>query len=92
MRKIRRTPGLIFKSPDWSRNQDSCGPDTETRIAGPGEHTNEPAMLQEKRGQARPLEEKKEEDGISGRKNEDPQQPLPTSHPSTTPLRLYKEQ
>ncbi|KAJ1208015.1 hypothetical protein NDU88_003405 [Pleurodeles waltl] len=81
MRRIRKTPGLVFESLDWGRSQDSCGPNTKTRTAGPGEHTSEPATLQEKRGQVRPLEEKKEEDEVIGQKNEDTHQPLPTSHP-----------
>ncbi|KAJ1202365.1 hypothetical protein NDU88_006165 [Pleurodeles waltl] len=53
MRKIWKTPGLSIQRPDRSRNQDHCGPDTETRTAGPGEPTSEPATLQEKHGQAR---------------------------------------
>ncbi|KAJ1132197.1 hypothetical protein NDU88_010524 [Pleurodeles waltl] len=52
-RKIWKMPGLSIQRPDRSRNQDPCGPDTETRTAGPGEPTSEPATLQEKRGQAR---------------------------------------
>ncbi|KAJ1199672.1 hypothetical protein NDU88_003505 [Pleurodeles waltl] len=46
-----KTPGILFKRVDRSRNQDPCGPDAETRTAGPREPTNEPATLQEKRGQ-----------------------------------------
>ncbi|KAJ1092575.1 hypothetical protein NDU88_005685 [Pleurodeles waltl] len=52
-RKTRKTPGILFKRADRSRNQDPCGPDAETRTAGPGEPTSEPATLQEKRGQTR---------------------------------------
>ncbi|KAJ1150319.1 hypothetical protein NDU88_003113 [Pleurodeles waltl] len=52
MRRIRKTPGLVFESLDWGRSQDSRGPDTKTRTAGPGEHMSEPATPQEKRGQA----------------------------------------
>ncbi|KAJ1163196.1 hypothetical protein NDU88_003659 [Pleurodeles waltl] len=52
-KKIRKMPGLLFKRADRSRNQDPCGPDAEMRTAGPGEHTSEPATLQEKRGQTR---------------------------------------
>ncbi|KAJ1123070.1 hypothetical protein NDU88_001543 [Pleurodeles waltl] len=52
-RTIRRTPGLVFDSLERSRSQDSYGPDIVKRIAGPGEHTNEPAMLPDKHGQAR---------------------------------------
>ncbi|KAJ1157317.1 hypothetical protein NDU88_010031 [Pleurodeles waltl] len=50
---MRKTSGLLFKGPDRSRNEDPCGPNAETRTAGPGEHTSEPATLQEKRGQTR---------------------------------------
>ncbi|KAJ1122653.1 hypothetical protein NDU88_001138 [Pleurodeles waltl] len=45
--------GTLLHSQDRSRNQDPCGPDTEPRTAGPGEHTSEPATLQGKRGHAR---------------------------------------
>ncbi|KAJ1157318.1 hypothetical protein NDU88_010032 [Pleurodeles waltl] len=48
---MRKTPGLLFKGADQSRNEDLCGPNAETRTAGPGEHTSEPATIQEKRGQ-----------------------------------------
>ncbi|KAJ1216362.1 hypothetical protein NDU88_003965 [Pleurodeles waltl] len=92
MRKIRKTPGLLFKSADQSRNQDPCGPDAETRTAGPREHTNEPATLQEKRGQTRPLEERKEEDEISDQKKEDIHQLLPTNHPITILFVLHQDQ
>ncbi|KAJ1117306.1 hypothetical protein NDU88_005506 [Pleurodeles waltl] len=39
----------------WTRSQDQepWRPVAETRNAGPGEHTSEPATLQEKRGQTR---------------------------------------
>ncbi|KAJ1196907.1 hypothetical protein NDU88_000770 [Pleurodeles waltl] len=54
-KRIRKTPGLVFESLDGGRSQESFGPDTKTRTAGPGEHTSEPATLQEKHGQARDL-------------------------------------
>ncbi|KAJ1122180.1 hypothetical protein NDU88_000684 [Pleurodeles waltl] len=43
-RTCRRQPGEL---------PESSGFNSVERISGPGEHTNEPATLQEKRGQAR---------------------------------------
>ncbi|KAJ1160017.1 hypothetical protein NDU88_000519 [Pleurodeles waltl] len=50
---IRKTPGPVSDSLESNGSPDSCGFDNVKRITGPGEHTNEPATLQEKRGQAR---------------------------------------
>ncbi|KAJ1109992.1 hypothetical protein NDU88_007348 [Pleurodeles waltl] len=44
---IRKTPGPVSDNLESSGSPESCGFDN-----GPGEHTNEPATLQEKRGQA----------------------------------------
>ncbi|KAJ1187035.1 hypothetical protein NDU88_003814 [Pleurodeles waltl] len=60
---------------DRSRNRDPCGPDAETRTVGSGEHTSEPATLQEKRGQTR--SKKREEKGTDqrGRKRRERRDP-----------------
>ncbi|KAJ1145584.1 hypothetical protein NDU88_011870 [Pleurodeles waltl] len=54
---LRKTSGPVSANLESSRSPESCGFDNVKRITGPGEHTNEPATLQEKRGQARPLKE-----------------------------------
>ncbi|KAJ1143684.1 hypothetical protein NDU88_009989 [Pleurodeles waltl] len=51
-RTIRKTPGPVSDNLGRSRSPESCGFNSVDRITGPGEHTNEPAKLQEKRGQA----------------------------------------
>ncbi|KAJ1167106.1 hypothetical protein NDU88_007499 [Pleurodeles waltl] len=81
-RKTRKTPGILCKRVDRSRNQDPCGPNSETRTVGPGEPTSEPATLQEKRGQTRPREHdavkgvvppvQDEREGIRRRRSEEP--------------------
>ncbi|KAJ1128257.1 hypothetical protein NDU88_006636 [Pleurodeles waltl] len=52
-RTIREMPGPVADNLGNCRSPESSGFNSVERISSPGEHTNEPATLQEKRGQAR---------------------------------------
>ncbi|KAJ1193914.1 hypothetical protein NDU88_003210 [Pleurodeles waltl] len=49
--RLSEIPGTPGRKAD--RNRTSPSPDPVTKTAGPGEHTSEPATLQQKRGQTR---------------------------------------